>query len=90
MQLNAAPNTHIPAAQLTRVAGGEVEFVYEHEVYWPALNALAAERRSELETRWISGGKMVGESEDWLKGMEGAMSLSQRESESKGDAVDGE
>lgn len=59
----------VPPEQLMQVYGGDVEFEYEHGVYWPALNTLAAERRSEIRQRWESGGKKIGESEKYLKGV---------------------
>lgn len=53
--------------------GGDVEFEYDHSVYWPALNKLAELRREERQQRWVEGGKRIGESENFLKG-EGAPS----------------
>ena len=48
--------------------GGDVDFSYDHSIYWPALNRLASEQREALRERWIHGGKQVGESEVYLKG----------------------
>ncbi len=59
----------VPPEQLMKVYGGDVEFEYEHSVYWPALNALADERRREIRQRWESAGKAIGESEKYLKGV---------------------
>ena len=59
----------VPPEQLMRVYGGDVEFEYEHEVYWPALNILAEERRMKTRQRWESVGKKIGESEKYLKGV---------------------
>ena len=59
----------VPPEQLMQVYGGDVEFEYEHGVYWPALNALAAERKKEIRQRWESAGKKIGESEKYLKGV---------------------
>lgn len=50
--------------------GGDVHFEYDHEVYWPALNELAAQRRREQVERWVKAGKRVGEIEGYIKGGE--------------------
>ena len=47
---------------------GDVNFVYDHSIYWPALNKMSAERRALMEQNWIAGGKRIGEFEDYLKG----------------------
>lgn len=56
--------------------GGDVEFRYDHATYWPALNALAEQRRTAYRERWIQGGKQIGEFENYLKGAD-TPSLSQ-------------
>jgi len=47
--------------------GGNVEFTYTHAAYWPALIALAAHRKAEMEARWRQNGMRIGESEQYLK-----------------------
>ncbi|KAJ0354154.1 hypothetical protein KNSL1_001731 [Colletotrichum chrysophilum] len=47
---------------------GKLEFEYDHDVYWPALNAMCKEKRDARTARWVSGGKLIGESEDYLGG----------------------
>ena len=59
----------VPPEQLMEVYGGDVDFQYEHKVYWPALNKLADERRMQIRQRWESAGKQIGESEKYLKGV---------------------
>ncbi|KAK2804286.1 hypothetical protein FQN51_002377 [Onygenales sp. PD_10] len=59
---------HVPPAQLLKSLGGEVEFEYDHSVYWPALNKLCEQRRNEYHDRWVKGGKLIGEHENYLKG----------------------
>lgn len=59
---------HVPASQLLKSNGGDVEFEYRHEVYWPALNGLADERITYANERWIQGGRRVGELEAYLRG----------------------
>ena len=60
----------VPPVQLLKTHGGDVDFEYEHEVYWPALNELAAKRRAAMVERWETAGKKVGESEWYLRGGE--------------------
>ena len=59
----------VPPEQLLKSYGGDCEFVYEHEAYWPVLNAMAEERRRGMRERWERAGKKVGESEAYLKGV---------------------
>ncbi|KAF1973893.1 CRAL/TRIO domain-containing protein [Bimuria novae-zelandiae CBS 107.79] len=68
MRYNEPLTDHIPASQLMKNAGGEVDFEYDHSVYWPALAKLAEERRKERIERWEKAGKLVGESEIYLWG----------------------
>jgi hypothetical protein len=68
LKFNEDLRGHIPPAQLMRSAGGDVEFEYDHSVYWPALTQLADRRRHEYRERWIKGGRRVGEHENYLKG----------------------
>jgi hypothetical protein len=59
---------HVPASQLMTAAGGEVDFKYDHSVYWPALDKMAAERKQQRRERWEKAGKLTGESEIYLWG----------------------
>ncbi|MCJ1284063.1 hypothetical protein MMC26_003394 [Xylographa opegraphella] len=68
LKFNEPISLHVPPEQLLKTHGGEVEFSYEHSVYWPALNQLAGERKKKQEERWVNGGKRLGESEVYLKG----------------------
>jgi len=68
LKFNEDLRQHVPPAQLISTYGGDVEFVYDHQVYWPELIKLAAQKREEQRIRWESGGKKVGESETYLKG----------------------
>lgn len=58
----------VPPEQLINSFGGEVEFEYDHQIYWPALIKLAESRRKEVVERWEKAGKIIGESESYLKG----------------------
>ncbi|KAF2736058.1 CRAL/TRIO domain-containing protein [Polyplosphaeria fusca] len=70
MRYNEPLIDHIPSSQLMQNAGGDAEFEYDHAVYWPALDALASQRRQERRQRWEAAGKLVGESEVYLWGGE--------------------
>jgi hypothetical protein len=72
IRYNEPLTDHIPASQLMKNAGGEIDFEYDHSVYWPALAKLAEERRKERTGRWEKAGKAVGESEIYLWGGEEA------------------
>lgn len=72
MVFNQDLRNHVPPAQLDRDYGGEVEFTYDHAVYWPAMNRMCTERRETMRERWERGGKRVGEFEAYLRGGEGA------------------
>lgn len=49
-------------------SGGEVDFKYDHSIYWPAFDKLTSERREERTARWEKAGKLIGESEIYLWG----------------------
>ena len=59
---------HVPREQLLKVDGGDVEFEYDHSVYWPAFVKFAASRRADYVARWEKGGKRLGEYEGYLRG----------------------
>ncbi|KAM5467406.1 Phosphatidylinositol transfer protein (PITP) [Microsporum audouinii] len=71
LKFNEDMRQHVPPSQLLKITGGDVQFEYDHSVYWPALNALAAQKREAYRERWIQGGKLIGEHEDYLKGGSG-------------------
>lgn len=58
----------VPPSHLMKAYGGDADFIYDHDLYWPAMVALTARRREEQTERWIRGGKKVGELEAYLKG----------------------
>jgi hypothetical protein len=69
LKFNEDMTQYVPAEQLwTEFAGGQLNFEYDHSVYWPALMKLCTERREEQMRRWEAGGKLIGEHEDYLKG----------------------
>ncbi|OJJ37348.1 hypothetical protein ASPWEDRAFT_50569 [Aspergillus wentii DTO 134E9] len=67
MKFNEDLCQHVPSSHLMKAMGGDVEFRYEHSIYWPAINALADQRKSEYRERWVQGGKLIGEHENYLK-----------------------
>jgi hypothetical protein len=79
LKFNEDMASHVPPQQLLKANGGEVEFEYDHEVYWPTFVKFAAKKRAEYEARWEQGGKRIGEHEDYLRGGTG-QSLAQLES----------
>lgn len=70
IKYNEPLTDHVPAAQLMQASGGDIDFKYDHDVYWPALEKLAAERRAKRVERWEKAGKLIGESEIYLWGGE--------------------
>ncbi|CAK7271670.1 Phosphatidylinositol transfer protein (PITP) [Sporothrix epigloea] len=68
LKFNEDMNQYVPSEQLWTEFLGKLDFEYDHEVYWPALTKMAAERRAERMARWEAGGKQVGELEDYLFG----------------------
>jgi hypothetical protein len=68
LKFNEDTALDVPREQLLKANGGEVEFEYDHGIYWPAFINFAASKRAEYETRWEKGGKRIGEHEDYLRG----------------------
>jgi hypothetical protein len=68
MKFNEPLVQHVPAEQLLKHYGGNVDFEYEHAVYWPALNEICERRRKDYEARWQKAGKQIGEHEAYLRG----------------------
>ncbi|KAI1076317.1 CRAL/TRIO domain-containing protein [Whalleya microplaca] len=69
LKFNEDMTQFVPKEQLwTEFKGGELQFEYDHDVYWPALQKLCGEKRAEWVRRWEAGGKQIGEKEGYLKG----------------------
>lgn len=75
MKFNEPLVRYVPPAQLKKEFGGDADFQYNHEIYWPALCQLAEKRRRDYVARWEKAGKHIGEHEAFLRGGE-AKSLS--------------
>lgn len=68
LHFNEEVSKYVPKEQLWTELGGDVQFEYDHSVYWPALTALCKEKSNERKARWEKAGKNVGESEVYLRG----------------------
>ena len=68
IKFNEDSGLHVPREQLLKESGGHVEFDYDHDQYWPALNKLCEMKRESMRERWEKAGKRVGELEIYLRG----------------------
>ena len=89
MKFDADLRLVVPPEQLLKRFGGNVEFVYEHGIYWPALNDLVERRKGQMRERWVAAGKRVGESELYLKGLREPVDAGEEETRSAGSAKAG-
>jgi hypothetical protein len=78
IRFNEDMGLHVPRAQLLKESAGEVEFEYDHAIYWKALNELCEQKMSQFRARWEKGGSRIGESELYLRGGD-AKSVSETE-----------
>ncbi|KAI5461611.1 CRAL-TRIO domain-containing protein [Mariannaea sp. PMI_226] len=69
LKFNDDMKQYVPPEQLwSEDWNGDMDFEYDHSVYWPALNEMCRQRREEKLRRWKAGGCLVGESEEFLTG----------------------
>ena len=68
LKFNDNMRNHVPPEQLWNEFHGDLEFEYDHAIYWPVLMKLCKEKQVLRRERWIKGGKHCGESENYLKG----------------------
>ena len=68
MKFNEDLRKWVPPQQLWKQNTGDLDFVYEHGTYWPALQKECETRRKAYRERWESGGKKIGEYEAYLRG----------------------
>ncbi|KAI9803191.1 MAG: hypothetical protein M1825_001982 [Sarcosagium campestre] len=85
LRFNEDVRTHVPPSQLWTGMGGDVNFEYDHAIYWPAMLKLAEERRQAYVDRWIKGGKRIGERDGYLRGGQ-EKSLSEIETDQASDS----
>jgi hypothetical protein len=68
LKFNDDMRQHVPPQQLWNEFHGDLEFEYDHAIYWPALVKLCDEKQAEYHERWVKAGKQYGESEVYMKG----------------------
>ena len=68
MKFNPPIRQFVPPERLWNHHEGDLNFVYEHGVYWPALEKETTRRREAQRERWERAGKRVGEYEMYLRG----------------------
>ena len=68
LKFNDDMRQHVPPQQLWNEFHGDLEFEYDHNIYWPALVKLCHEKQAEHYERWVKSGKQYGESELFIKG----------------------
>ncbi|TVY86744.1 CRAL-TRIO domain-containing protein [Lachnellula willkommii] len=88
LKFNDNMRQHVPPQQLWKEFQGDLDFEYDHEVYWPALIKLCEEKHSEQRARWVKAGKHYGESEMYMRGGD-APSVGSAPGKETGDAPDG-
>jgi hypothetical protein len=68
LKFNDNMRQYVPPEQLWTEFQGDLNFDYDHEVYWPALIKMCEAKHAELKARWVAAGKNYGESEIYLRG----------------------
>lgn len=69
LKFNEDMKQYVPPSQLWSADwGGDMDFEYDHAVYWAALNDMCRRRREDRMRRWEAAGREVGESEEYLAG----------------------
>ncbi|KAK5137304.1 hypothetical protein LTR08_000274 [Meristemomyces frigidus] len=68
MKFNEDVRNYVPPEQLWNAYAGDLDFVYEHQSYWPAFAAETDRRRQAYRQRWETSGKRIGEYEAYLRG----------------------
>ncbi|KAG6006570.1 hypothetical protein E4U21_006868 [Claviceps maximensis] len=69
LKFNEDMKQFVPAEQLWSADwNGDMDFDYDHSVYWPALNEMCRLKRERRMARWTAAGGHIGESEDYLFG----------------------
>ncbi|KAF3910847.1 Patellin-3 [Dactylellina cionopaga] len=70
LKYNEDMSLHVPGSHLLKEFNGEIEFTYDHQVYWPNFIKLSTDKRKKYADRWRANGGQIGESEFYLKGGE--------------------
>ena len=61
-------NKYVPLDQLDHLYGGDIDFTYKQDVYWPSLNEIAKTKREHYLARFQKFGSVIGLSEVDLRG----------------------
>ena len=72
LKFNENLREYVPPEQLVELFGGDCNFEYEHETFWPEYLKLASERRDKYFARWKAAGGDIGQSEWDLRAEEEA------------------
>ena len=69
-KMNFQPDVRkfVPPERLWKHHDGDLNFEYDHEAYWPALEKETRRRREAYRERWERAGKKIGEFEEYLRG----------------------
>ncbi|KAK3708308.1 Phosphatidylinositol transfer protein (PITP) [Vermiconidia calcicola] len=68
MKFNPKTRDFVPPDRLWKQQDGDLNFEYDHKVYWKGLEELTTARRKAMKTRWENAGKKIGEYEMYLRG----------------------
>ena len=63
LKFNENLREYVPPSQLYSLFGGDCQFEYDHELFWPAYLELARERREKYFKNWKGLGGGIGLSE---------------------------
>lgn len=63
LKFNENLRNYVPPEQLYEMFGGDCQFEYDHETFWPAYLKLASDRRETYLARWKAAGGEIGQSE---------------------------
>jgi hypothetical protein len=63
LKFNENLREYVPPEQLVELFGGDCNFEYEHETFWPEYLKLASEKREKYFARWKAAGGGIGQSE---------------------------
>ena len=68
MKFNPNIRDFVPPERLWNEHKGDLNFEYDHAVYWKALERECVARRNAMKVRWEKAGSQIGEYEEYLRG----------------------
>lgn len=68
MKFNPDIRAFVPPERLWDEHKGDLNFEYDHAVYWKALERECVARRNRMRERWEAAGSLIGEYEEYLRG----------------------